>query len=157
VPPDTVDEAVQSLGAELQVVLKENARLRTALALQEVAGLARDATRIENVAVVAAKITDADSQTLREMSDRLREILGSAVVVLATVVDGRPQVIAAVTDDLVGRGIHAGELARGVAKIVGGGGGGKATLAQAGGRDPSRLPEALASIPELVSRQLAGR
>jgi alanyl-tRNA synthetase len=89
------------------------------------------------------------------MSDRLREILGSTVVVLATVVDGKPQMIAAITDDLVRRGLHAGELVKGVAKIVGGGGGGKAALAQAGGRDSGRLAEALAAVPDLVRGQLA--
>ena len=153
-PADAVDEALQTLGAELQAAHKENARLRTALALQEAGDLARGATRIGDVAVVAAEVANADAQTLRDMSDRLREMLGSAVVVLATVVDGKPQMIAAVTDDLVQRGLHAGALVKAIAKIVGGGGGGKAALAQAGGRDPERLPEALAAVPDLVPRAI---
>jgi len=155
VPADTVEEALRILDAELQTAHKENARLRTASALQEADALARQATLVSDVAVVCAHIVDADAQTLRDMSDRLREMLGSAVVVLATVVDGKPQMIAAVTDDLVRRGLHAGELVKGVARIVGGGGGGKAALAQAGGRDPGRLPEALAAVPDLVRGQLA--
>jgi len=88
------------------------------------------------------------------MSDWLRNKLGSAVVVLATAVDGKPQMIVAVTDDLVKRGVHAGEMVKAVARFVGGGGGGKPTLAQAGGRDLTRLPEALAQVPELVARVL---
>jgi alanyl-tRNA synthetase len=154
-PADTVEEALRILDTELQETQKENARLRTAAALQEAGALARQATRVSDVAVVFAQVANADVQILRDMSDRLREMLGSAVIVLATVVDGKPQMIAAVTDDLVRRGLHAGELVKGVAKIVGGGGGGKAALAQAGGRDPGGLPEALAAVPDLVRRQLA--
>jgi alanyl-tRNA synthetase len=94
-------------------------------------------------------------QTLRDMSDWLRNKLGTAIVVLGTVADGKPQIIAAVTDDLVKRGAHAGELVKAVARIVGGGGGGKASLAQAGGREPGKLAEALAIVPELVRKALA--
>jgi alanyl-tRNA synthetase len=74
--------------------------------------------------------------------------------VLATAVDDKPQIIAAVTDDLVKRGVHAGELVKAVARSVGGGGGGKPHLAQAGGRDLSRLADALAQVPDLVRQQL---
>jgi alanyl-tRNA synthetase len=154
VSADSVDEAVRNLGFDVQAAHKENARLRAALAMQQTNGLGRDAIRVGSVAVVAAQIPDADTQTLRDMSDRLREALGSAVVVLATLVDGKPQLIAAVTDDLVARGLDAGELVRVVAKVVGGGGGGKAGLAQAGGRDAEKLPEALGSVPDLVRARL---
>jgi alanyl-tRNA synthetase len=75
-------------------------------------------------------------------------------VVLGAAIEGRPQIVAAVTDDLTGRGLHAGTLAGAVAKVVGGGGGGKPTLAQAGGRDPKRLAEALALVPRLVGETL---
>jgi alanyl-tRNA synthetase len=73
---------------------------------------------------------------------------------LATVIDGKPQLIVAVTDDLVKRGVHAGELVKAIARVVGGGGGGKPTLAQAGGRDPGKLPAALDQVPDLVRQQL---
>jgi alanyl-tRNA synthetase len=106
------------------------------------------------VAVVAAQVAGADVDTLRDMSDWLRNKLGSSAVVLAADVEGKPQLIAAVTDDLVKRGLHAGELVKAVAKVVGGGGGGKPALAQAGGRDLARLPEALALVPELVAKAL---
>ncbi len=103
---------------------------------------------------MVAHINDVDVQTLRDMSDHLRDKLGSAVVVLATAVDDKPQFIAAVTDDLLKRGIHAGELVKAVARTVGGGGGGRPALAQAGGRDLSKLPAALAQVPDLVRQQL---
>jgi alanyl-tRNA synthetase len=95
-----------------------------------------------------------DVETLRDMSDHLRQQLGASVVVLATAVDGKPQIIAAAADEAIARGAHAGDLVRAVAKVVGGGGGGKPSLGQAGGRDLSKLAEALAQVPDLVRKQL---
>jgi alanyl-tRNA synthetase len=146
---------VRNLYAEVQAAQKEAARLRADLARQQTEGLAASAVRVRGVAVVAAQVPGANVETLRDMSDWLRNKLGSAVVVLAAAIDGKPQMIAAVTDDLVKRGVHAGELVKAVARFVGGGGGGKPTLAQAGGRDLTRLPEALAQVPELVAKALA--
>jgi alanyl-tRNA synthetase len=88
------------------------------------------------------------------MADRFRQRYPSGVAVLASVADGRPTLIAAVTEDLVRRGLHAGELVKHVAGPLGGGGGGRSTLAQAGGRDSSRLAEALASIPAWIEERL---
>jgi alanyl-tRNA synthetase len=154
VPPDQVGRVVRNLHSDLQAAQKEVARLRAELALQHADRLVADARLVDGVAVVSAEVPDAELQTLRDMSDRLRDQLGSAVVVLATAVDGKPQIIAAVTDDLVQRGVHAGQLVKAIARTVGGGGGGKPSLAQAGGRDLDRLPEALAQAPELVAKAL---
>jgi len=154
VPADQVGRTVRNLYAELQAAHKERAQLRAELAFQQTDRLAEGAIHVNGVAVIASEVADADLQTLRNMSDRLRDKLGSAVVVLATAVGGKPQMIAAVTDDLVKRGVHAGKLVKAVAKTVGGGGGGKPSLAQAGGRDLSKLPQALAQVPELVATML---
>jgi len=154
VPADQVDRAVRNLYAEQQALQKENARLKSELALQQTDKLAAAAVLVEGVPVVAAEVAGVDTQTLRDMSDHLRDKLGSAVVVLATAVDGKPQIIAAVTDDLLKRGAHAGELVKAVARTVGGGGGGKSSLAQAGGRDLAMLPAALAQVADLVRQQL---
>jgi alanyl-tRNA synthetase len=155
VPADQLDRAVRGLYADLQAAQKEIGRLRADLARQQTDRLAANALRVAGVAVIAAQVEGADVQTLRDMSDWLRNKLGSAVVVLATVVDDKPQFIAAVTDDLLKRGAHAGDLVKAVARVVGGGGGGKPSLAQAGGRDLTKLAEALAIVPELVKKQLA--
>ena len=154
VPADQLDRAVRNLYAELQTSQKEIARLRAELAMQQTDGLAANAERVNGVAVVAAEVTGADLQTLREMSDHLRAKLGSAVVVLAAAIDDKPQMIVAVTDDLVRRGVHAGEIVKVIARTVGGGGGGRPALAQAGGRDLSKLPAALAQVAEIVRKQL---
>ncbi len=88
------------------------------------------------------------------MTDRFRERYPSGVVVLGSVIDGRPMLIAAVTEDLLKRGLHAGELVKKAAKMVGGGGGGRPTLAQAGGKDADALPEAIHSVLGLVKEAL---
>ena len=154
VPVEQVDRAVRNLYADLQSAQKENARLKAQLAMQQTDRLAAAAIDVSGAKVVAAEIPGAEMQTLRDMSDKLREQLGTAVVVLATTVDEKPQFIAAVTDDLLGRGAHAGELVKAVARVVGGGGGGRPSLAQAGGRDLSKMREALDQVPDLVRQQL---
>ena len=154
VPVDQVDRAVRNLYVDLQSAQKQNARLKAQLAMHQTDRLIASAVEVSGVKVVAAEVPDAEMQTLRDMSDKLRDELGTAVVVLATAVDDKPQFIAAVTDNLLGRGAHAGELVKAVARVVGGGGGGRPSLAQAGGRDLSKLREALDQVPELVRQQL---
>jgi alanyl-tRNA synthetase len=154
-PVEQLDRSLEALNADLQSAQREIARLRTELARQQTERLLTQVVQVEGVAVLAARVDGVAADTLREMSDWLRERLHSGVVVLATPVDDKPQMIAAVTEDLIGRGVHAGNLIRAVAKVVGGGGGGKPNLAQAGGKDLSRLSEALDQVPALVRQQLA--
>jgi alanyl-tRNA synthetase len=137
-----------------QGLQKEVARLRQVLARREIDVIASQAAPVDGTQVVAAQVDAADVDTMRQMSDWLRDRLGSSVVVLGAAIDGRPNLIAAVTPDLVARGVDAGQLIRVIAPVVGGGGGGRPTLAQAGGKDPSRLPEALAQVVPWVAGRL---
>jgi alanyl-tRNA synthetase len=107
--------------------------------------------------VIALQVDAPDATMLREMSDWFRERLGSGVVVLGTVIDDKPLLIASVTEDMTERGLHAGQLVKAVAAVVGGGGGGKPTMAQAGGKDPARLAEALAQVEKLVGETVDSR
>ncbi len=104
--------------------------------------------------VLAALVPNADADTLRAMTDRFRQRYPSGVVVVASAPDGRPVIIGAVTEDLVKRGLNAGELVKTVAAVVGGGGGGRPTLAQAGGKDAAKLPEALEKAAEYVKSRV---
>jgi alanyl-tRNA synthetase len=106
------------------------------------------------VAVLAEQVEVDTPDTLRQMADWFRDKLGSSVVVLGSVIDDKPLLIAAATEDAIKRGIHAGNLVRDTAKIVGGGGGGRPNMAQAGGRDREKLPEALQSVPLWVEQNL---
>lgn len=108
---------------------------------------------VSGIAVVCQAIPAADVETLSNLADRTAQHLGSAVVVLGSVNEGKVTFVAKVTADLLSQGLHAGNLVREVAKIAGGGGGGRADFAQAGGRNPDKLEEALASVPALVTAQ----
>jgi alanyl-tRNA synthetase len=98
----------------------------------------------------------APAEQMLQQADRLRQKAGSAVVVLGWAEDGKVQLLAAVTDDLTKKGLHAGKLVGEVAKVVGGKGGGKPNMAQAGGKDPAKLGEALKHARELAKQQLGG-
>jgi alanyl-tRNA synthetase len=129
--------------------------LKKAQASSEFARHLDSVLEIRGVSVLAAILPGADADSLREMTDRFKRRYPSGIAVLAAPGDGRPVVVAAITDDLVKRGLHAGELVKFVAGPLGGGGGGKPGLAQAGGKDASRLEEALGSVPGWVEGKLS--
>ena len=149
-----LDRKVLGLLDEGQQQSKEIARLRRELALRDLDGLLTDMDTVAGVPVLTGQIAHADADTLREMADRFRQKVPTGVAVLGAVKDGKPALIACVTDDLVKRGLNAGAIVRQIAGVIGGSGGGKPTLAQAGGKDPSRLPEALAMVRSVISSAL---
>jgi alanyl-tRNA synthetase len=153
--PDEVDQKVLALQKELQGQTKEVARLRREIAQQDFEELLSQVQDVRGVKVLAAQVEAADMDTLREMSDWYRNRMGSGVIVLGAVMDSKPSLVAAITPDLVERGLHAGQLAKRVAQVVGGSGGGRPTLAQAGGRDTGRLKEALSLLPDLIAEELS--
>lgn len=151
---DEVPDKIQTLLSELEQSQRQSAKLRQQLVAAEFEQHLKAAAMIGNAAVLAAILPDADADTLRQMTDRFRQRFSSGVVVLGSVVEGRPLMIAAVTEDLTKRGLHAGELVKVVGQIVGGSGGGRPTLAQAGGKDASRLNEAIGQVLPLVRSRL---
>jgi len=155
ISPDEVDRKALGLLDEIQSARKEITRLQEQLAKREFESLLSQMQRVTGVPLLSARVTAPSMEVLREMTDWFRDRLDSGVVVLGAVLDERPALVAAVTPDLVERGADAARLVRDMARIVGGGGGGKPTLAQAGGRDPSRLDEALRQVPSLLEEQLA--
>ncbi len=155
VPPDRLPEQVKALEETVRQQEKAIADLRRKLGTFQVRDIVEQCrTQVNGVPVVAAQVEAMSAEHLREMADLVRDRLKSGVVVLGAVSNGKPLLVAAVTRDLADRGLHAGTLAREVARIVGGGGGGQPTMAQAGGRDADKLPEALEQVPALVRRML---
>ena len=144
---DNLDEKIQQLLERSRSLEKELERLKGKLASASGDDMVSQAVEIDGVKVLAAKIEECDPKALRDLVDQLRNKLGSAAVVLGTVKDGKVSLIAGVTKDQTGR-IKAGELVNAVAIQVGGKGGGRPDLAQAGGTDPGKLDEALQSVPE---------
>ena len=109
---------------------------------------------IAGVRVLSAIIANADIDALRSLADQFRQKHPSGVVVLGTVTNEKPILIAAVTPDLIARGLKAGELIKRAAQVVGGGGGGRPDMAQAGGKDPSKLAEALDQVAAYINENL---
>jgi alanyl-tRNA synthetase len=139
---------------EIAAARKQTASLRQRLTLMEFSQRLSELQIVSGVPVLAVQVEDADADTLRLLADQFRSQYPSSVAVLASTLDNRPILIAAVTEDLVRRGLHAGDLVKHVAVPLGGGGGGRPTLAQAGGKDPARLPEALNSVSGWVQSRL---
>ncbi len=152
--PDELPTRVEALQDELAQAEKQIAHLRQEQASAGFDQKLEQVEQVNGVPVLAAQLPNADAETLRQMTDRFRDRYTSGVVVLGSVFEGRPMVIAAVTEDLVKRGLHAGEIVKTVAQMIGGGGGGRPTLAQAGGKDAEKLPEALGRVPEIVKGKL---
>ena len=127
---------------------------RQEMVLTEFSSQLDSVARVADVPILATTLPGADADTLRQMTDRFRQRYPSGVVVLASVIDDRPILIAAVTEDLVKRGLHAGELVKAISQPLGGSGGGRPTLAQAGGKDASKLEEALQAVPTWIQERL---
>ncbi|MCI0801119.1 MAG: alanine--tRNA ligase [Chloroflexi bacterium] len=153
---------VAGLEARLDSFIQENEDLRKQLEgfqktslrgeAEELLGKVQD---VDGVKVVAGRTSAGSADGMREMGDFLRDKLGSVVVALAAVVEGSPILITMVTPDLVERGLHAGNIARDTAKVMGGGGGGRPEMAQAGGKQPEKVDEALNGVPALVRQGLS--
>ena len=152
--PNETLQKVKALSDALSGVEKEAEKLRTQLVAGAFDSQLDQVTEIENIPVLKALLPNADMDALREMADKFRQKYESGVVVLASGLNDKPILIAAVTDDLVKRGLHAGKLVQQVAKVVGGGGGGRPTMAQAGGKDAGKLAEALDQVPVYIKDNL---
>ena len=152
-PVSDVANKVGQLTEHTKVLEKEIARLKSKLASHQGDELLSQAIDINGVKMLTATIEGADANTLRETMDKLKDKLKSAVIVLASVNDGKVSLAAGVTTDLIAK-IKAGDLVSFVAQQVGGKGGGKADMAMAGGTDSSQLPKALASVEAWVKEKL---
>ena len=151
--PAELPQRVDALLAQVEEAKRSSQGGRREASQQEAEELLTRAEDIAGVKVLAARSGAPNADVLRETGDWLRDKLGSAVVVLGGVFNGRPALIAMVTQDLVDRGLNASNIVREAAKLMGGGGGGQPRLAQAGGRDASKLDDALARAVDAVKRQ----
>lgn len=155
--PDLLPDKVNALLDELNAARKQIAAMRQSQVAAEFAQKLQQTILVNDVRVIAANLKDADADTLRQMADRFRQQYPSpGVAVLSSTKDGRPIIVAAITDDLLVRGLNAIALVKFVAAPLGGGGGGKPTLAQAGGKDATQLDLALRSVEAWVKENLEG-
>ncbi len=152
---DEVPEKVGTLIDDLNTERRRVVQLERELSHRIAEDLLGQTEQVSGVTVLAARVPALTMPVLREMGDMLREGLKSAVIVLATVNDGKPGFLAMVTSDLVAKGVHAGDIINQVARITGGGGGGKAAMAQAGGKDAAKIDEALKSVKDVVATRVS--
>ena len=148
--PDEVEEKVASTATAFETEQRQRMALERELAKLRTESLLGQVEEINGVKVLVARVASSRIEILREMADFIRDKLKSVILVLGTISEERPVFLAAVTPDLVSRGYDAGKIVREVAKVAGGGGGGKPNLAQAGGKHKEKLDEALRLVKSLV-------
>ncbi len=149
---DEVPNKVKTLISELETERKRVLSLERELSRRIAEDLPGQVEQVSGVTVLAVKVPALTMPVLREMGDILRDRLKSAVVVLATIYNGKPNFLAMVTPDLIAKGFHAGDIINQVARVTGGGGGGKAAMAQAGGKDAAKIDEALKLVHKLIQK-----
>jgi alanyl-tRNA synthetase len=149
-PPEAAADRVAALTAELQAARRELSKLQAASAKDRAEELAEAAESLDGLRVVAARVDAANQDALGETADQVRKRLGAGVVVLGAVIQDRPQFVAALTPEAVQAGLSAGTIVGRIAKVAGGGGGGKPDFARSGGKDATQLDAALALVPQLV-------
>ncbi|HKN94775.1 MAG TPA: DHHA1 domain-containing protein, partial [Thermoleophilaceae bacterium] len=150
VPEQDVVSAVEKLQQQLREAQQRPRQDDRAVADSLVGG----ATEMGGIRVVAEAVDAPDAKALLELSDRVKQTLGDSAVVLGTAVDGRVHLVANFADAAVARGLKAGDVVRVAAQVAGGGGGGRDNMAQAGGRDPEKLPDAIAAARVAIERAL---
>ena len=153
VPREGIPDRIQRLFEERKKAEKELARAKSDAASGRADDMLSRAVEVDGIKTLAVRLDDHDAVFLRNTADTLKARLKSGVVVVGGVSDGKVLLIAGVTKDLTDK-LHAGNIVKSVAKVVGGGGGGRADMAQAGGKDASKLKEALDGVPALVERMM---
>ena len=152
--PADVLEKIEALQAELKKAESEIESLKSEAARKALGDVSADVKQVKGVGFIARKLEGVDANGLRELGDSLKEQLGEGVVVLASVSDGKVQLMATATDGAVKKGAHAGNLIKAIARVVGGGGGGRPSMAMAGGKNPAGVDEALKLAETTLESQI---
>ena len=153
--PDKIAEKIGHLLSENKALKAELESLKSKMAKNAMGDVMNQVTDVKGVKLLAAQVEGVDMNGLRELGDQLKEKLGEGVVVLASAVNGKVNLVAMATDAAMAKGAHAGNLIKGVASLVGGGGGGRPNMAQAGGKNPAGIGDAIAKAKEVLEGQIA--
>lgn len=143
-------EKVSQLQTQIRKIQRENESLAAKLGNIEAGSLIDDVIKVNGVSIIAKKVNVTDMDSIRSLVDSLKNKLSSGIVVLGAVNNGKVNIVAGVTNDLVKQGYHAGKIVKEVATRCGGGGGGRPDMAQAGGKNPDQLQEAIDFVPEFL-------
>ena len=152
--PATLVEKCEHLMAELKDLQSENESLKSKAAKDALGDVMNQVVEVKGVKLLATSVPGVDMNGLRDLGDQLKDKLGDGVVVLASELDGKVNLIAMATDGVQTKGAHAGNLIKGIAALVGGGGGGRPNMAQAGGKNPAGIPNAIAEAAKVLDGQI---
>ena len=152
--PQSVCEKIEHLYSEIKSLQAENDALKSKAAKDALGDVMNQVQEIKGVKLLAAKLEGVDMNGLRDLGDQLKEKLGEGVVVLASVNDGKVNLMATATDEAQKKGAHAGNLIKAIAALVGGGGGGRPGMAQAGGKNPAGVDDAIKEVAKVVESQI---
>ncbi len=152
--PQSVCEKIEHLYSEIKSLQAENEALKSKAAKDALGDVMNQVQEIKGVKLLAAKLEGVDMNGLRDLGDQLKEKLGEGVVVLASVNDGKVNLMATATDEAQKKGAHAGNLIKAIATLVGGGGGGRPGMAQAGGKNPAGVDDAIKEAAKVVESQI---
>ena len=151
--PYALTSKIQSLLEEIKTLHSENEKLKSKLANDSLGDVMSQVKEVNGLKVLAVKVTGVDMNGMRNLGDQLKDKLGEGVIVLACEQDGKVNLMATATDSAQKKGAHAGNLIKAIAGLVGGGGGGRPNMAQAGGKNPAGIDDALKKAVETVEEQ----
>lgn len=152
--PNGLAKKIQSLHDEIKALSSENEKLKAKMANDSVGDVLGSVEEVKGVKLLATKVADVDMNGLRNLGDQLKEKIGGGVVVIVSTTADKANVIVMADDDAISKGAHAGNMIKEIAKCVGGGGGGRPNMAQAGGKNPAGADEAVAKAKEILEQQL---
>ena len=152
--PSEIGERISSLQDQLESASDQLENLQKELSMKSAESLLDEVIEVDGVKVLSVQASATTAELLRSVGDWLRDKVGSGVIVAGAVINENPMLVAMVTKDLVKKGINASNIVSEIAKVIGGGGGGRPESAQAGGRYPGKLAEALSLVPNIVSKSL---
>lgn len=152
--PEQLSERISRLLAENKALSSEVESLKSKMAKDSMGDIMKQVTEVKGVKLLAAKVEGVDMNGLRDLGDSLKEKLGESVIVLASSVDGKVSLMAMAAKEAVEKGAHAGNLIKEIAALVGGGGGGRPNMAQAGGKKPEGIDDAIAKVRDILKAQI---
>ena len=152
--PAALSSKIESMLEEIKTLHAENEKLKSKLANDSLGDVMNQVQDVNGVKLLAVEVKDVDMNGLRNLGDQLKEKLGDGVVLIASTLDGKVSLMASVTDGAMKKGAHAGNLIKAIAGLVGGGGGGRPNMAQAGGKNPAGIAAALEKAAEVVAEQV---
>ena len=153
--PMEVVKKLVAMQDEMKALSKEHDKLKAKLAKASAGDMTSSAEDINGIRVLVSQLSDVDMNGMRDLGDEAKQKLGDAIVVFAAENGGKVQLMATATDGAIARGAHAGNLIREIASLVGGGGGGRPNMAQAGGKNPAGIPDALDRAKEVARQQIS--